>query len=353
MVYYSHVNEDNCIERDLAFERKCTNLYSIGGSGERVIALLDSPTLEHAYIIDNHAEALYLIELKLAALKNLSIEDYLFFIGHTKEKKIPERIRMYNQVKDSLSRKGLNYWETHANHLIQGLLHVGNFERYLSRMRPMALWFLGSSFKKKISKEGVAEWNKNRWNMLTWLFSQGFVYRLTGIGDKAFLGRNSKPSIIGNSLRKTMQEEKYMESFMFQLIFKGHLGDMAPELLPASLQPEVLENIKRKMVNKQLRIHFVLNDIRQYIFGQHTLPDRSLISLSDILSFVDSHYLEDCLLQLDFIREGRLDILVRSFLKNKPMPPQIREWEDNYRVSDLSEKERTGMYSVFHLSTGY
>ncbi len=353
MVYYSHVNEDNCIERELAFEKKCVNLYSIGGSGERVIALLDSPTLEQAYIIDNNAEALYLIELKLTALKNLSVEEYLFFIGHTKDKKIPERIRMYNDLKGTLSKKGLNYWDTHANHIIQGILNVGNFERYLSRMRPIALWFLGSSFNKKINQTEPVDWNQKRWKFLTWLFSQGLMYRITGISDKAFLGRNSNPSIIGNSLRKTMEEDRQMESFMFQLIFKGHLNDMTPAVLPASLRPDILETIKWKLLNRQLKIHFVQNDIRNYIFAQHTVPDRSLISLSDILSFVDRYYLEDCLLQLDYIREGRLDILVRSFLKNKPLPNHVKEWRDSYLVADLSEKEKTGMYSVFHLSSGY
>ena len=352
MVYYSHVNEDNCIERELAFQKDCTHLYSIGGSGERVIALLDCPTLEHAFIIDNNAEALYLIEIKLAALKNLSVDDYLFFIGHNNEKKTPERIKMYNQIKTSLSKKSLNYWETHANHIINGVLYIGNFERYLSRMRPLALWFLGNSFKKKMEGNGAA-WNEGRWNFLTWLFSQGLVYRLTGIRDKAFLGRNSKPEIIGKSLRKTMEDGKQLDSFMFQLIFKGHLNDMSAECLPASLQPTVLEKIQRKLLNKELRVHFVLNDMRQYIFAQPTIPDRSLVSLSDILSFVDQNYLQDCLQQMNYNREGQLDVLVRSFLKNKPSIEQIREWEDDYLVADLSDHERTGMYSVFHLSTGY
>src|SRR5690349_17889002 len=82
MLYYSHVNEDNRIERQLLQVSAATTVVAVAGSGERVIALLDQDMCKEVHAVDINQEALFLLELKLTALKALPVEDYLGFCGH-------------------------------------------------------------------------------------------------------------------------------------------------------------------------------------------------------------------------------------------------------------------------------
>src|SRR5687768_17511956 len=91
MIYYSHVNEDNRVERNLLRSANAATVVAVCGSGERVIALLDEESCSEYHIVDVNPEALFLLEFKLKALENLYVQEYLEFIGHykvTKEKRI-------------------------------------------------------------------------------------------------------------------------------------------------------------------------------------------------------------------------------------------------------------------------
>ena len=81
MLYYSHVNEDNNIEREIVFHNKPSTIFCISGSGERLISLLDTPGLKKVVAIDFNPEAQFLLNLKLTAIQNLSVNSYLDFIG--------------------------------------------------------------------------------------------------------------------------------------------------------------------------------------------------------------------------------------------------------------------------------
>ena len=47
MIYYSHVNEDNRVERELMTKGHFSSLWGIAGSGERVISLMDTDGIKN------------------------------------------------------------------------------------------------------------------------------------------------------------------------------------------------------------------------------------------------------------------------------------------------------------------
>ena len=86
MIYYSHVTEDNCAEQLYFQNHPASNLLAIAGSGERIIAMIDLDHLDIIKAVDKNPEALYLLELKIALLKQFDTETYLKIIGHDHHK---------------------------------------------------------------------------------------------------------------------------------------------------------------------------------------------------------------------------------------------------------------------------
>ena len=81
MIWYSHVNEDSWAERELLLQGEYDQVICVSGSGERALALMDVDSLRVFHAIDINAEANYLLEFKLAALKYLGEKDYLACCG--------------------------------------------------------------------------------------------------------------------------------------------------------------------------------------------------------------------------------------------------------------------------------
>ena len=247
LIYYSHFNEDSSIEKELLAGAKANLLICVAGSGERVISLLNCPTVQKVDIVDVNVEALYLTELKICALKHLDVEAYLSFIGFSIAKK--SRCEMLNTFSDQLSKDCLKFWQQRANSVENGICYSGHFEKYLKRIRPIVKIILGKQFYQCFNnnKDQWTEFPTRRWNILKWIFSQRFIYILTGMSDQAFVSEQSRLNVIPKALQKALDEDRVESSAFFHLIFKGHLNDMPAELLPYSFSPSFLFKIKERL----------------------------------------------------------------------------------------------------------
>ena len=77
---YTLANEDTQIEYSLLPEN-VQRVFSIAGSGARCLPLM-AKNPQHLDVIDMSVSQLYLCELRLAAMKNLTYEEYLFLLGY-------------------------------------------------------------------------------------------------------------------------------------------------------------------------------------------------------------------------------------------------------------------------------
>ena len=117
MIYYSHVNEDNRIERILLQQAGCKAAVAIGGSGERVLSLMDVASCKKITVVDSNEDAIYLLQLKLAALTGLSVREYLRFIGHYPSSS-EKRLLSFETIKESLQPKAKAYWIQHTRVIV-------------------------------------------------------------------------------------------------------------------------------------------------------------------------------------------------------------------------------------------
>ena len=347
MIFYSHVNEDNRVERFLQQKHHPATVVAITGSGERVLALMDDPAVKRVIAVDVNAAAQHLLELKLAVLLEFGSEVYLKFVGHNPAP-VAFRIQCLMQVSPNLSTKGRKYWEKHLQEVGKGILFVGHFERFLARIRPVLLLFLGKPFLRIFSETSFPyptfpSW---RWQVISFFFGQKWVYQFWGNQDTAFVGSAADSKRIPEALNAVFASGKAASCFMLHLIFKGHLNDMREDDLPPSLQTSVLEKIREKLQSKRLKVEYWNSDLLECIkSARNPIAAPALYSVSDILSFVDFCYLQDLIATIAETPENL--VVWRSFLRNELSTTQRMELDQHFgKIDQLDEFESTRMYRV-------
>lgn len=347
MIYYSHVNEDNRAERLYFQNHPASNLLAIAGSGERIIAMIDLDHLDIINAVDKNSEALYLLELKIALLKQFDTETYLKIIGH--DHALPAvRLEAFASIKHLLSNDCRDFWSKHSTAIKSGILYAGHFEIFLARIRPWITFLLGATFLTRVFElskplDGIS---LIRWRMVKFLFNFKFIYRFFGNKDTAFIGAGSQLTIISDALDKCFRKGKGKENFMCHLIFKGHLRDMEKHKLPPSLQKPILDKIRNKLLTNKIQIKIIHQDLLEYqIKNSNPIPDSTFYSISDILSFEDFPYLRKFLTQVS--NKGNM-VVWRSFLRNQLSDSDITLLQQQFgTVEILSQIDTTGMYKVY------
>lgn len=350
MIYYSHVNEDNRVERQLLQQENCPTVIAIAGSGERVLALMDIDCTKKIIIIDSNIEALFLLQLKIAAITQLTTKEYLKFIGHHYNQK-DIRINNFEKIKNELTSDCRLYWEKNRSIIGNGILNAGHFEHFLNKVRPILNLFLGRKFSLLFKNENYQlKYLPNfRWKLITYFFSQKWMYKLFGNRDLAFIGTDARNKSIPEAITKIIEEGKANSSFIMHLIFKGSLQEMKEEQLPPSLQKKVINAIRKRIVNKGINIEYWHSDLLELVKNNpKELETPIFYSVSDILSFESFQYLDEL---IDCCTKEKSNIIIfRSFLRNQLTKKELTILsKQNMIIKQLDEKESTKMYQVFSM----
>lgn len=352
MLYYSHVNEDSGIERMLLAEGTYPLVVAVAGSGERVLALMENESVKTIIAVDVNAEALFLLELKIAMLVNLTIDNYLIFIGHAQSDP-GFRTKLFQQAKPYLTTLCTSYWEQKIHSIEKGILICGHFEIFMARIRPLLIHFMGKKFKRVLYDTSFQMdcIQRTKWIVLTWFFSRKWVYALFGNKDVAFIGKGTAPEHIPAALTLHLKNGHGFSSFITHLIINGHFRDMDESTLPPSMQKEVLNNIKQRLIKKDIRIEYHHEDLLDFVKKQkHDVHSSTFYSASDILSFENHHYVLE-LLRNTLNKPGSL-IAIRAFLRNRFSTEQLNELTATYQeVKRLDETESSRMYQVIALKS--
>jgi S-adenosylmethionine:diacylglycerol 3-amino-3-carboxypropyl transferase len=346
MLYYTHVNEDCRPERRCLRESGCSRLVCIAGSGERVTGLLDSPQLRKVVIIDSNPEALWLTNLKLTALQQLSIDDYLRFLGGGRAA-VTEH---YPGLREWLLPDSRAYWDARSAQLRSGILNAGAFEQFLARIRPLLRLWLGSHFLDSLRPGSWQPFPRYRWQLVSALFSRRWVYRLFRNHDPAFVGSGARLALIPAAINETITAGEAYTSFMTHLIFRGQLDRMLPADLPPSMDVAVLERVQQRLRAGELHIRYVAGD---WADSCRQLDEQAstFYAASDLLSFVSPDYLRQF---VDDVcsRPPAATIVLRAFLRNRLTEEQLQAWQREHAAlaaTDLTQEESSRMYQVIAL----
>lgn len=348
MLYYTHVNEDNRIERQLLQQHGCTTAVAVTGSGERVLALMDAESIKKIIAVDLNKEAIFLLQLKIAVLTSLSTEQYFKFTGHHIGDKNFRRA-CFEKIKPHLNEDCSIYWGKRIKDIEKGIINAGHFEKFLTRIRPVLHLFLGKNFLSAFNSRS-SFFLKLKWKILSCFFSQTWIYSMLGNKDPAFIGKAVQSRYIPEALDNMIRNGNAYSSFIAHLIFKGHLRNMENEDIPPSFNENTIDKIRERLLKRSLIIEYYTGDLLTFI-KQTTLPAdlRVFYSVSDILSFEDQDYLSALLEKIT--AKGGNTIVWRSFLSNRLTKQQQDNLSSKYKeVLQHDKDESSGMYQVFSVT---
>ena len=165
--------------------------------------------------------------------------------------------------------------------------------------------------------------------------------------DPAFIGKNGQLKVIPAALHRSLRQGTARRSFMVHLVFFGNFALMPADALPPSMQVQVLEKIRQRLRSGQLVVHYRCGDLLETC-KILKIGSGSFFSLSDILSFEDQYYLQECI-QCIFHKQPNAMLVARAFVRNR-----FREGQSEYfrkvwpmlEITDQSAQESTGMYQV-------
>ncbi|TWO33265.1 DUF3419 family protein [Seonamhaeicola sediminis] len=345
MIWYSHVNEDSLPE--IVCSTGYNSVIAVAGSGERLIALLDNANLEQLFVVDTNMSAIELLKLKLVALSELDVEDYLRFIG-AEEMSSRERMRCFIKLQNKLESSTIIYWSKNHHFIKKGILYIGQYEQFLSKARPLLKWFLGPSFMKVFNND-YNSFSKFRWKIVKSVFSKKVSYLLLGNKDPAFIGKGVDTSLITNGFQELIDKKEFHKSFMAHLVFLGSLKQMDIEFLPASQNRKILKKIQAKLKNREIKIQFINNDALSFLEDNTstTFNFNVFLSMSDILSFHKTDYVIKCIKALKVSNKCKCAFVFRSYLRNHIDTDIIKKITAlGYKIKDVSNMESTKMYKV-------
>lgn len=226
------------------------------------------------------------LELRVAAIRELSYEEVLEFLGYRNGSS--NRTALFDKCKRQMSATSRAYWEHHIDDIEQGVISVGRFERYFQIFRERILPLVHnkktvSELLESKSKEARDEFYETRWNTLRWrLLFRVFFCRFT----MGLLGRDrSFFEYVNICVSRFLLEQSAhalkdldpSRNFYLRWILTGAFG----EELPTYLRPENFATIRSNLH----KLKWYQSSVEQYL---ETADDRSFncFNLSDMFEYV-------------------------------------------------------------------
>lgn len=244
-----------------------SKILSIGSAGDNSFSLLTTQP-ELVVAVDVNPIQLFLIELKRAAIQELSYEEVLQFLGF---RLCENRLQLFDQIKQVLSEDCLNYWEQHRDQLSLGIITQGKFEGYFQLFVRRVLPWIHTQKRVEalLAPKSASEQNvyyESRWDTWRWRFLFKLFFSKTIMGrygrDPEFL-KEVEVSVgktiytkAGNHLRNPLAQR----NFMLRYTLTASFG----ELLPHYLQPQYFPVVKANLDKLQLVQGYAEDAIRMH-----------------------------------------------------------------------------------------
>ena len=258
-IRYANVWEDPYLLSEGLKLPKGGKALSIASAGDNAFALLmDDPELVVA--IDLNKVQIYLTELKREAIKQLTQQEMIGFLGY---RSISNRWAIYQSIRSNLRKESQIYWDSQKQVIEKGVAMQGKFEKYLASFSKYILPFIHNdkkvtqllSQKPEIDQQYFYNdnWNSTRWRFLFKLFFSKKVMGVFG-RDPAFLDQvevNVGKTIMENAARHLSSIHAQNNPILYYCL-NGDFGDY----LPKYLRPENYGIIKNNMERLELYLGY-------------------------------------------------------------------------------------------------
>jgi S-adenosylmethionine-diacylglycerol 3-amino-3-carboxypropyl transferase len=324
MAFFNTLNYSSCNEDGLT-ELRALNITAnddvccITGSGDRPLhLLLGDPARVVSFDVNPRQN--HLLELKIAAIKELDYQSYVQFLGLYPS--VKSRWECYRRLRPCLSEEAARWWDTQCRMIEGGVLYGGRWERYFRfTSRTLRLW-RGEKIRRLFNFDALdaqraflhRQWDTWMWRLSLRLTLGHFALRFL-FGDPGFY-RHSASSLppwryMHQRLNAFLENHPARSSFMLALVFNGTFFD------PLHYPPYLCESNFSVLKNRVCRITIRTASLSEMLDSPENLSC-SKYSLSDVSSFLnDEEY--KALLEF-FDRKKGVRFCMRDFLTYRGVP---------------------------------
>lgn len=286
-VMYSQCWEDPQLVRSALRVTERDDVLSIASGGDNTLALLlDDPRSVTA--LDYTPAQLHLVELKMAAMRQLPHDRFVAFLGVRPSE---NREGTFRQLIPNLSVCAADFWLKNLRAVRKGIIHCGRLERYFSVFRTILLPLIHSedtvaAMLRAPTTQGQAEvylhrWETQRWQLLFDVFFSRFVMERLGRRREYF--RFAENAEVASTVRRRVQRGlcsvPICDNFYVQYILTGTYDDLS--YAPPYLNPKTYPVIKSRLD----RVTLEYGSLRPWLESRRT-GSYSAFNLSDSLEYM-------------------------------------------------------------------
>jgi S-adenosylmethionine-diacylglycerol 3-amino-3-carboxypropyl transferase len=342
---YSLANEDTWIEYKLAPE-DAQSFFCVCGSGSRVIPLL-AKNPKKLHIVDLSSAQLRLFRLRLSAIKVLSYDEYLFFLGYRQQHKGLDRRNILQKL--NLDEDDLKYWNYFEKDWANdGFIYLGRWERHFMKLgkfyqkiflKNLLPLFETNSLPDQLKKLPHL-WSKRLFNFYTkivlnpWVANKMLYKGHFAGSEEKRTNPLSAADYVAHEFNDLFETTWVKCNYFLQLIFLGKIS--FEEAFPIECDVEIFNKIK---LNRTEIIYHQDNLLTLLKQSPH-----DFYSLSDTFSYMSDSEVSSFLTGLpDSVPLGA-QIIIRTFMR-KPHFKVVSPWKTNEELNlKLAKEDCTRMY---------
>ncbi len=347
-ISYSGPNEDSRSELRALNITEDDTVLGITGAGDRLLSLLvNNP--KKLIAIDVNPSQNYLLELKIAAIKELNRERFMAFMGISS---CSNRIQIYGMLRHQLSAEARRFWDENLSSIKEGVFFKSALEKHFSLLGRLLRVFRKKRVQELLSFTNLKEqkeffdqkWNTLGWRLFIHFTHQKFIFKflLKDPGFYEFVPKDTSiPKYLVGRLHKSLQHHVVSENFFTTFLLSGsyRLDTALPFYLKTNNYEkiqDVLKNKKIEIVNglleEYLQSHsgtidkFSISDVSAY------LPRESFLSLMDAIYTAGSETSAFCMRH--FITKRNIpDALQNKFEFDKDLEKVLDDYDHSFVYS--------------------
>lgn len=311
-------------------------VLTIGSAGDNSFSLLVNDP-EIVVAVDINEIQLHLIELKRAAFKSLSHEEFIQFMGF---KACVNRKTLFNKVRVELPIHLQAFWSGRMDEIEGGIIYAGKFEKYFRLFKQKILPLVHTKHRIRelfVEKSDLEQaqffeqkWNTWRWRALFRLFFSKFVMGRFG-RDPQFLKevKVKVSEFILNQAKTHLSSVNCQHNYFLKFIMTGSFGNK----LPHYARPENYSKIKKNL-DRLVTFHGLAEDV----FKQY--PRFSKFNLSNIFEYMNEAVFADVAEHLVAHAEDNARFVYWNLMVERNMSQVLPELSSDVELTaDLIEKD--------------
>lgn len=217
---------------------------SVASAGDNTLALVGAGA-KRVIAADLSPAQIACLELRVAAYRNLKHAEFLELLGQNPSK---QRLDLYQRCRDDLSGPVRRFWDKRQRLVLQGIVHSGRFERFLTFLRRFVLPLVHR--RRKVERlfemstvQERHEFYEREWNTYRWSLLCKILLGNAALGRRARFSKEPVTPILGRRIPNALIKLPPQNNPYLQWVLAGRYISA----LPYALRPENFDRIRQNL----------------------------------------------------------------------------------------------------------